>query len=42
MDSNKIRYGTFLNNVDESPLYQFWQKEEEQIRKYWKLKIKNE
>lgn len=40
MDSNKVRYGTFINNIDESPLYQFWQKEEEQIRNYLKLKIK--
>ena len=42
MDSNKVRYGTFLNNVDESPLFQFWQKEEQQIRNYWNLKIKND
>ena len=40
MDSNKVRYGSFLNNVDESPLFQFWQKEEQQIRNYWNLKIK--
>ena len=42
MDSNKVRYGSFINNVDESPLFQFWQKEEQQIRNYWNLKIKND
>jgi hypothetical protein len=40
MDSNKVRYGSFINNIDESPLFQFWQKEENSIRNYWSRKIK--
>jgi hypothetical protein len=42
MDSNKVRYGTFINNVDDSPIFQYWQKEEENIRNYWAQKIKTE
>lgn len=40
MDSNKVRYGSFINNIFESPLYQFWEQKEQEIRNYWSVKIK--
>jgi hypothetical protein len=42
LDPNKVRYGTFINNVDASPIFQYWQKEEDNIRHYWANKIKTE
>lgn len=42
LDPNKNRYGTFINNIDDSPIFQFWQKEEKMIRQYWTQKIKTE
>jgi hypothetical protein len=42
LDSNKVRYGSFINNISESPLYQFWELKENEIRSYWSKKIKKE
>jgi hypothetical protein len=41
-DSNKHRYGKFINHVEDSKLYQFYQDNTEQVKDYWKIKIKNE
>lgn len=38
LDSNKVRYGTLQNNVDESPLYQYYDKNKEDIINFWKKK----
>ena len=40
LDPNKNRYGSFINNIDDSPIFQFWQREEQNIRQYWQQKIK--
>jgi hypothetical protein len=40
LDKNKNRYGNFKSNIEDSPLYQFWEQKEEEIRQYFKLKIK--
>jgi hypothetical protein len=40
MDRNKNRYGDFKNNINDSVLYQFWEQHEEEIRQYFKQKIK--
>lgn len=42
MDRNKSRYSKFKDVVEDSPLYQFWEQKEEEIRQYFKLKIKND
>ena len=34
MDRNKNRYGSFKSNLEDSPLYQFWERNELDIRKY--------
>jgi len=39
-DSNKHRYGKFINHIEDSKLYQFYQDKEEQVKDYWKIKIK--
>lgn len=40
MDRNKIRYGDFKNHIEDSSLYQFWEQHEQEIRQYFKQKIK--
>jgi hypothetical protein len=40
LDKNKNRYGNFKSNIEDSPLYQFWEQKEQEIRQYFKLKIK--
>lgn len=40
LDRNKNRYGNFKSNIEDSPLYQFWIQNEEEIRGYFKQKIK--
>jgi hypothetical protein len=39
-DSNKHRYGKFINHIEDSKLYQFYQDNMEQVKDYWKIKIK--
>lgn len=41
MDKNKIRYGDFKNHIEDSVLYQFWEQKEEEVREYFKQKIKD-
>ena len=40
MDRNMIRYGDFKNHIEDSALYQFWDQKEEEVREYFKQKIK--
>ena len=42
LDSNKNRYGSFINNISDSPIFQFWEREESNIRQIWAQKIKTE
>ena len=42
LDSNKNRYGSFINNISDSPIFQFWEREETNIRQIWAQKIKTE
>jgi len=39
-NSNKNRYGKFQDNLQDSPLYQFYEEHKEDIENYWKQKIK--
>lgn len=39
-NSNKNRYGKFQNNLEDSPLYQFYDTKKQKVENYWKLKIK--
>ena len=39
-NKNKHRYSKFQDVIEDSPLYQFWEQKEEDIRQYFKLKIK--
>lgn len=39
-DSNKIRYGKFENHFEDSPLYQFYEENKQEIEYLWKQKIK--
>jgi len=39
-NSNKNRYGKFENNMEDSPLYQFFDEKKEEVKNYWNLKIK--
>jgi hypothetical protein len=41
LDKNKNRYGEFKNNIDSSVLFQFWEQKEQEIRQYFKIKIKD-
>ena len=41
LDKNKNRYGEFKNNIDSSVLFQFWEQKEQEIRQYFKTKIKD-
>ncbi len=41
-NSNKNRYGKFENNIEDSPIYQFWEQKEQEIRNYWQAKIKTD
>ena len=40
LDKNKNHYGNFKSNIESSPLFQFWEQKEQEIRQYFKLKIK--
>ena len=40
LDRNKNRYGNFKSNIEDSPLYQFWEQNEQEIRQYFTQKIK--
>jgi hypothetical protein len=40
LDKNKNRYGSFKSNLEDSPLYQFWEQNENDVREYFKQKIK--
>lgn len=37
-NSNKNRYGSFKENIEDSSLYQFYQEREEEVRLIWKKK----
>lgn len=37
-DSNKNRYGTFKNNIDDSPLYQFLEENRDRVQRLWEQK----
>jgi len=39
-DSNKNRYGDFKNNMEDSPLYQFYDSRKLEVEQYWQQKIK--
>lgn len=39
-DSNKNRYGTFEGNFEDSPLYQYYDENRENIEKFWEEKEK--
>jgi hypothetical protein len=39
-DSNRHRYGRFLNHIEDSKLYQFFDARKEEVEAYWKIKIK--
>lgn len=38
MDRNKIRYGDFKNNIEDSPLYQFYEQRVKEVQEYWSQK----
>lgn len=40
LDRNKNRYGSFKSHLEDSPLYQFWEQHEQEVRQYFKQKIK--
>lgn len=40
LDKNKNQYGNFKSNIESSPLFQFWEQKEQEIRQYFKSKIK--
>ncbi len=37
-NSNKNRYGKFENNIEDSPLYQFYDENKARVEKLWKAK----
>lgn len=37
-NSNKQRYGKFQNNIEDSPLYQYYDQNKEKIENFWKKK----
>lgn len=39
-NKNKHRYSKFQDVIEDSPLYQFWEQREQEIRQYFKTKIK--
>lgn len=39
-NSNKNRYGKFQNNLQDSPLYQFYDTKTQEVERYWAQKIK--
>lgn len=39
-NSNKQRYGKFENNIEESPLFQYFDENKEKIQRLWEKKIK--
>lgn len=39
-EANKHRYGRFLDHIDDSKLYQFYNEKKEMVENYWKQKIK--
>lgn len=42
LDRNKNRYGEFKNNVEDSPIFQFYEKRKQEVEQYWAKKIKTE
>lgn len=38
MDANKVRYGSFINNIEDSPLLQWYQQNQQKVEKYWERK----
>lgn len=41
-NSNKNRYGKFSNNLEDSPLYQFFEQHKDKVEKIWALRINYE
>lgn len=39
-NSNKNRYSTFKNNMEDSPLFQFYEERIKEVKKLWERKIK--
>lgn len=39
-DANKNRYSKFEDNIEESPLYQFYDENKKRVEEFWKVKIK--
>jgi len=39
-DANKIRYGKFKDNIEDSKLFQFYDTNKARVQQYWKEKIK--
>lgn len=37
-DSNKNRYGKFINNIEDSPLYQWYDENKDKVEQFWKNK----
>ena len=42
LDRNKNRYGEFKNNIEDSPIFQFYEQRKKEVEWYWKQKIKND
>ena len=40
LDRNKNRYGNFKSNLEDSPLYQFWEQREKEVRQYIESRLK--
>lgn len=40
-EANKHRYGRFLDHIDDSKLYQFYNEKKEMVENYWEQKIAN-
>lgn len=38
-NSNKNRYGKFQNNIEDSPLYQFYDSKKQEVEYYWNQRI---
>jgi hypothetical protein len=39
-NSNKNRYGKFHNNIEDSPLYQFYDNKKQEVEFYWNQKLR--
>jgi hypothetical protein len=42
MDRNKIRYGDFKNHIEDSSIFQFYEQREDEVKEYWRTKIKTD